>query len=53
MEGAYGEGAIKVKVAAPPVVDRANDEVERFLAGVLGVSRSRVEVVDALASRIA
>lgn len=43
--GPYGEGAVKLSVAAPPVEGRANAEVARFFAGLLGVPRSGVEVV--------
>jgi len=43
--GAYGEDAIKLRVAAPPVEGRANTEAERYLAGLLGVAASDVSVV--------
>jgi uncharacterized protein len=45
IEGPYGEHALKLKVAAPPVDGRANAELERFLAKLLGVSRSEVAVI--------
>ena len=45
IEGAYGEGALKLRVAAPPVDGKANAEAERLLAGALGVARSGVSVV--------
>ena len=32
IEGLYGQGALKLRVAAPPVDGKANAEVERFLA---------------------
>ncbi|CAN5538872.1 hypothetical protein BH24ACT20_BH24ACT20_13370 [soil metagenome] len=51
IEGAYGLHALKLKVAAPPVDGKANAETERFLAKLLGVSRSRVSVVKGLSSR--
>lgn len=51
VEGAYGEGALKIKISAPPVDGKANEEVRRFLAGTLGVSRSRVEIVRGFTSR--
>jgi uncharacterized protein len=44
IEGPYG-AALKLKVAAPPVGGKANAEVERFLAKVLGLPRSDVAVV--------
>ena len=45
IEGSYGEGAIRPKVAAPPVGGKANAEVEHFLAELLGVPRSDVAVI--------
>ncbi|MBA2377210.1 MAG: DUF167 domain-containing protein [Actinomycetota bacterium] len=51
VEGLYGEGSIKLKVAAPPVDGKANKEVEAFLAKLLGVRKSDVEVVRGAAGR--
>jgi uncharacterized protein len=45
IEGPYGEYAIRLKVAAPPVDGKANGEVERFLAELLQVSRSDIAVI--------
>src|SRR5918998_5301326 len=45
IEGFYGESALKLKVAAPPLNGKANTEAERFLAKLLGISRSNVTVV--------
>ncbi len=39
------DGALKVRLAAPPVEGEANRELVRFLAKLLGVARSRVTVV--------
>lgn len=49
--GTNGDHAIRVKVAAPPVKGRANSEVERFLASLLGVPRSEVAVTRGPSSR--
>jgi uncharacterized protein (TIGR00251 family) len=51
IEGPYGESALKVKVAAPPVEGKANAEVESFLARSLGVPPSCVAVVRGTSSR--
>jgi uncharacterized protein (TIGR00251 family) len=51
IEDPYGERALKLKVAAPPVSGRANAEAERFLAELLGVPRSNVAVTRGASSR--
>lgn len=43
--------AVKVRVKAPPVEGKANEALIRFLADVLDVSRSQVEIVSGHASR--
>lgn len=50
IEGLHGD-ALKVRVAAPPVDGAANEALERHLAHVLGVARSRVQVLRGAASR--
>ena len=42
--GVY-DGALKVRVAAPPVEGAANEELRRFLAKRLGISAGSVEIV--------
>ena len=42
--GLQGEG-LKIKVGAPPVQDRANQEVVKFLSTLLGVPRSHVVIL--------
>lgn len=49
--GSYGENAVKLSVAAPPVDGKANAEVGRFLAGLLDVPRSGVDVVRGASAR--
>lgn len=36
---------IKVRLTAPPVEGKANEALVEFLAKVLGVSRSRIEII--------
>jgi uncharacterized protein len=45
------DGALKVRVAAPPVEGAANEELARFLARALEVSAGRVEIVSGHASK--
>lgn len=51
VKGLYGEGAIKLSVAAPPVEGKANAAVERYLARLFELSRSEVTVVKGASSR--
>ena len=51
IEGPYGESALNLKVAAPPVDGKANAEAERFLAKLLGMPRSDVTIVQGASSR--
>ena len=39
------DGALKVRIAAPPVDGAANEALIRLLAKQLGVSRSHIEIV--------
>jgi uncharacterized protein (TIGR00251 family) len=48
--GVHGD-ALKVKVAAPPVDNRANEALVVFLASVLGVKPAAVRLVSGSASR--
>jgi uncharacterized protein len=51
IKGLYGEGALRLSVAALPTEGRANAEIERYLARLLEVSRSGVVVVNGAQSR--
>jgi uncharacterized protein (TIGR00251 family) len=37
-------GALRIRIAAPPVDDQANTELIRFLARALGVAKSAVRI---------
>ncbi|HLF73336.1 MAG TPA: DUF167 domain-containing protein [Anaerolineales bacterium] len=39
------DGTIKVRLAAPPVDDEANRALIEFLADILGVPKSRLDIV--------
>jgi len=50
----FGEhdGMLKLKIAAPPVDGRANEECRRFLASVVDVPAGSVEIKSGAGSRI-
>lgn len=48
--GRHGD-AIKIRLNAPPVDNAANDELVRFLAERLGVSRDAIRVVSGRTTR--
>jgi uncharacterized protein (TIGR00251 family) len=45
------DGCLKLRVAAPPVDGRANDEVLRWLARQLGLPRSRLRIASGETAR--
>jgi uncharacterized protein len=45
------DGAIKLRVAAPPVDGKANEECRRFLAKLLKVRATSVEIISGDSSR--
>jgi len=45
------DGALKVRVQAPPLEGRANEELIRFLAERLGVARSQITLIRGAKSR--
>lgn len=42
---------LKIKITAPPVDGRANEECIRFLANVFGVKKDRVHIVSGLRAK--
>jgi len=48
----WHDGALRVEVKAPPVEGKANAALEAFLAGLLGVPRSAVQVARGGKSRL-
>ncbi|HEX5707366.1 MAG TPA: DUF167 domain-containing protein [Pyrinomonadaceae bacterium] len=46
------DGALKVRVAAPPVEGAANEELVRFLARSFGVPARGVEILSGRASKL-
>jgi len=51
VKGLYGQEALRLSVAAPPVGGRANAEAEHYLAALIEVEKSRVAVVKGLRAR--
>ena len=45
------DGTIKVRLAAPPVDNEANLALIEFLADILGVSKSRLDIVAGVTGR--
>lgn len=43
--GWMSDGSLKIKIAAPPVDGKANQELIAFLAKTLGIPKSEVEIV--------
>ena len=46
------DGALRVRVAAPPVEGAANDELVRLLARTFGVPRGAIEIVAGHSSKL-
>jgi uncharacterized protein (TIGR00251 family) len=45
------DGTIKVRIASPPTDNEANDTLIQFLSEILGVPRSRLDIVAGLTGR--
>ena len=50
VSGLHGE-ALKIRLAAPPIEGRANEELLRFIAGLFGVPLRNVELLRGAQSR--
>jgi uncharacterized protein len=46
------DGALRIRIAAPPVDGAANDELIRFLARALGLTRSAVAIIAGETSKL-
>ncbi len=49
--GAYGDDALRLRLAAPPVDGKANKELLRFLSETLGVPARTLELVSGQTGR--
>ena len=45
------DGTIKVRIAAPPADNEANEALIEFLSDILGVAKSRIDIVAGTAGR--
>jgi uncharacterized protein (TIGR00251 family) len=45
VSGIMDDGTIKIRLIAPPVEGKANASLIKFLAEILGVSRSKIEII--------
>jgi uncharacterized protein (TIGR00251 family) len=43
--GILNDGTVKIRLTAPPVEGKANDALVKFLAEVLDVAKSRIDIV--------
>jgi len=51
ISGILGDGTIKVRLTAPPVEGKANEALIRFLAEVLDVSTTKIEIIGGVTAR--
>ena len=47
----FTDGVLHIRIAAPPVKGKANEELRKFLSKALGVSKISLEIVKGAASR--
>lgn len=45
------DGTVRIRLTAPPVEDKANQALVRFLADILDVPTSRIEIVAGITGR--
>lgn len=48
----FKEGALHLRIAAPPVKGKANQELIKFLSAFLGVSKSNLTIEKGMTSRV-
>lgn len=49
--GLYGEGAVRISIAAPPANGKANAELRSYIAKILGIRRSGAPLIWGASSR--
>jgi len=49
--GVQSDGTIRIHIAAPPVDDKANQALLAYLAEVLGIAKSRLDIVAGITGR--
>jgi hypothetical protein len=51
LAGIMEDGTIKVKLTSPPIDGKANEELVKFLAGVMHIPKTNVEIISGQASK--
>jgi uncharacterized protein (TIGR00251 family) len=46
------DGTLKIRLAAPPVDDAANEELIKFLAKIFAVTKSEVEIISGQTAKV-
>ena len=49
--GIMDDGTIKVKLTSPPINGKANEELIRFLAGVMHIPKTNIEIISGQAAK--
>ena len=49
--GRFEDGILHLRIAAPPVKGKANQELVKFLSGILGVSKSSITIEKGMTSK--
>ena len=49
--GIMDDGTIKVKLTSPPIDGKANEELVKFLASVMRIPKTNVEIISGQASK--
>lgn len=49
--GIMDDGTIKVKLTSPPIDGKANEELVKFLAGIMKIPKTNVEIISGHTSK--
>lgn len=51
ISGIQSDGTVKIRLTSPPVDGKANEALVEFLSDVLGVPKSKIEIIGGLTGR--